>query len=135
MCFEKRKKVALEELKKSGIWRSNYMPPALKLMWKIGLKVRPPHYNYFLHNALSLGLWFAIAWGILMWFFQWRSMEISILVAIGFAAATGIFFGVFMASYYKWSAKKHHLSSWSELTLEKKNVKKDTISPRSLDSQ
>ena len=92
------------------------MPPALIILWKLGIKAKPPHYNSFLKNTLSTGLWFAAGWGILMWFLQWRSMDISVSGAIASAIVTGIGFGVAIAAYYKSSARKHRLSSWVELT-------------------
>ncbi|WP_376692948.1 DUF6404 family protein [Wenzhouxiangella sp. EGI_FJ10409] len=115
MSFEKRKEAAMKELKEPGIWKSNSMPPALIILWKLGVKAKPPHYNCFLRNALSTGLWFAAAWGVLMWLVQWRSMGLSVFGATVSALAAGVFFGVAMAAYYKSSARKHQLSNWVDL--------------------
>lgn len=115
MSFEKRKEAAIQELKESGIWKSNSMPPALLILWKLGVRARPPHYNSFLENALVMGLWFAAAWGALMWLFQWRNLGLPASGALASALVAGIFFGVAMAAYYKSSARKHQLSNWLDL--------------------
>lgn len=115
MLFEKRKEAAIQELKESGIWKSNGMPPALIMIWKLGIKAKPPHYNAFSKNAFLLGVWFASAWGLLMWFLQLRSLGFSILGATILSLVGGILFGLTMAAYYKWSARKHRLSNWTDL--------------------
>lgn len=115
MSFEKRKEAAVQELRKSDIWISNSMPPALLICWKFGIEAKPPHYNSFLNNALSMGICFGAVWGGLMWFIQWRSLDFSVSGAIASALAAGIIFGVAMATYYKSSARKHRLSNWEDL--------------------
>lgn len=117
MSYYKRKEAAMQELKNSRIWKSNSMPPALIISWGLGIKAKPPHYNSFMNNALSMGLWFSAVWGILMWFTQWRSLDFSVSGVITFALVAGTFFGVAMAAYYKWSARKHQLSNWVDLSL------------------
>lgn len=122
MSFEKRKEAAMQELKESGIWKSNSMPPALIILWKLGVKAKPPHYNSFLKNALSTGLWFAAAWGVLMWLVQWRSIGLSVSGAIVSSLVAGVIFGVAMAAYYKSSARKHQLSDWVDLPSKERDA-------------
>ena len=55
---------------------------------KFGIEAKPPHYNSFLNNTLSMGICFGAAWGILMWFIQWRSLNFPIPGAIASALAT-----------------------------------------------
>lgn len=116
MSFEKRKEAAIRELNKSGIWKWNSMPPALIISWKLGIKAKPPHYGGFLKNALLMGSSFAAIWGILMWFVQWRALGFSVSGAIASALAAGAFFGVATAAYYRFSARKHRLSNWADLS-------------------
>ncbi|RUO31997.1 hypothetical protein CWE12_03125 [Aliidiomarina sedimenti] len=118
MSFEIRKQAAMQELKASGIWKSNSMPPALIILWKLGIKAKPPHYKRFMQNALPLGVWFAVVWGLLMWFLQWRHQGFPVSAAIVTALVGGVFFGVFMAAYYRWSARKHQLSDWVDLPVQ-----------------
>lgn len=105
----------MRELKEAGIWKSNSMPPALLICWKLGIKAKPPHYNSFVQNAISTGLWFAAIWGIFMWIIQWRALGLSVSGAIAAALAAGFCFGIAMAAYYRSSARKRQLSNWNNL--------------------
>jgi hypothetical protein len=115
MRFEDKKKRALEELRRTNIMKSNYAPPLLKLLWKIGIKAKPPHYNSFVINALPLGLYFAVGFGVLMWFIQWKAMPLGEVIAIALSIVAGIIFGVGIAIYYRISTKKNNLTSWESL--------------------
>jgi len=121
MCFYETKEAAINELKESNIRPLNYTSPIHILFWKLGFKIRPAHYNSYLRNATFIGLWFSVVWGLLMWFFEWRSMSISIPVAVGFSVFAGALFGIILATYYKWSARKHNLSKWDDLLRDNQN--------------
>ena len=71
MSFEHRKTRALEVLSKTGMTRSHYAPPLIRLLWKAGVQVPPPHFLPFLRTALGTGLWFGMFWGLIMWIFFW----------------------------------------------------------------
>lgn len=49
-----------------------------------------------------------------MWFTSWQSSGIAVHTALISSAFAGMLFGLFMAWYYKRSAKKHKLSDWNE---------------------
>jgi uncharacterized BrkB/YihY/UPF0761 family membrane protein len=118
MTFEAKKQAALGELEESGIWRSNYLPPVLLFCWWLDLEVRPPHYNGFWTNAIPIGLFFAVLWGFFMWLFVWGPSVASLPSAAGSALLAGGLFGLFMGLYYRWSARRHGLSRWSDLPAE-----------------
>jgi len=95
--------------------RSNYEPPLLRLMWRLGLNVPPPHFASFWVNASTYGIFFGITWGAIMWFMQWSGQGMT-LTAGGMAAATaGALFGVTMAIYYAYGKRKYKLPSWNDL--------------------
>jgi hypothetical protein len=84
-------------------------------MHKLGFKVPFPHYNSFLSNAVILGSFFGIFWGLFMYLSVWKAQNISptaIILTILFA---GSFFGLAMASYYKYGFKKYKLTPWNEI--------------------
>ncbi len=114
MDFEAKRDAALKELSKAGIQKANYRPPVLLLAWKLGLKQRPPHYNTFWANTLFNGIWFGVMWGLAMWILLWRSEGMPVLGALLAALFAGFLFGSMMAAYYRWSARKHGLTSWDE---------------------
>lgn len=116
MRYEEKFKYAMEELAtKKAILKSSGTPPLLKLLKKMGCEVRPPHYSSFVKNALFEGLFFAVSWGLLMAIFLWSPQNYPLIVWLLSSAAAGLMFGLSMAGYYKYSARKHKLSTWDEL--------------------
>ncbi|WP_027328413.1 DUF6404 family protein [Marinimicrobium agarilyticum] len=115
MDFEAKREVALKELSESGVQKANFRPPVLVLAWKLGLKLRPPHYNTFWANTLFNGCWFCVLWGFAMWFLIWRNQGMPVLGALLAALFAGFLFGSMMAVYYRWSARKCRLTPWEEI--------------------
>jgi hypothetical protein len=110
-----RRRKAIVLLEKSGIRKSNYLPPATALLWKIGVKVPPPHFASFAMSAVVNGLYFGLVWGIIMWLVTWSSQGMSVRVALFNAMIAGVLFGVSMGIYYAHGRKKHQLPSWDSL--------------------
>ena len=115
MTFETQRDKALAVLAESGIWPSNYAPLLLKLLWKLGLKVPPPHFVRFWHVAVVYGVWFACTWGLLMWCALWMRQGMPIAVAITSAGCAGALFGISMAAYYAYGRRKYRLPTWASL--------------------
>ena len=110
--YERKYSLALLELEKTAIRKSSYLPPAHRLLRMLGGKPRPPHYNSYLVNVITLSVFFAIGWGILMWLFLWSSINLSFGIMVLGALSAGTLFGLMMALYYKFSFKKNSLSDW-----------------------
>ena len=115
MSFEEKYQRAIKELESTKILRWNYNPPLIKLLHKLGAKVPPPHYNSFFGNTLLMGGHFGIAWGLFMYISIWRNQHMPAQTAILTAAGAGLFFGIFMAIYFKFSANKNRLNQWKDL--------------------
>ena len=49
-----------------------------------------------------------------MWLFLWRGQDMPIAVAILVALIAGLLFGVIMAGYYRWRARKLGLPRWED---------------------
>ena len=113
--FETRRIEALRLLEQTGIRRSNYCPPLLRLLWRLGMEVPPPHFAGFLPTALLTGSFFALAWGGIMWLLFWRSIPMSGSVMLTTAVLGGVFFGLAMAAYYAHGRGKHGLPDWQSL--------------------
>jgi len=113
MTFEEKREAALRLLESSDIWRSNYAPPLLRLLWKLGARVPPPHFVGFAANFVFAGLFFGVVWGLLMWAFVW-SHQTTLRMAAGGAMLAGLLFGLCMASYYRYSARRNKIPLWKE---------------------
>lgn len=111
--IEKRR-AALELLARTLIKPSNFQPPAIRLLWHLGVNARPPHFASFMSNTALYGGVYAVVWGLGMWLTVWHGKLTPPEAAI-FAAVTGLCFGLAMAAYYACGKRKHKLPSWNEL--------------------
>jgi len=115
MSFSTKLNAAQKELSESKIWKVNSNPPIFALLRKLGINIRPFHYNTFIVNFLFMSLMFGGPWGLIMWFSTWGSQNMSIQMALITSLSAGLLFGLSMAFYYKRSSKKHNLSNWEQL--------------------
>jgi hypothetical protein len=123
MSFEKKLKRAHRELAGAGIPCLNYNPPLIRILRKFGIKVRPPHYHSFIFNSILVSIFSIVSLGILiLGVFALVhinskhgppvSMAFVQLFDIGWISSL---FGILMAAYFKYNAKKHGLSKWKTL--------------------
>jgi hypothetical protein len=112
MRFEEKLSAALGLLASTGMWHSNYAPPVYRLLWRLGAKTPPPHFRSFSANFVSAGVRFGVVWGLLMWVTVWSHRSpYAVLAAALFA---GVFFGLGMAAYYRYGARKHRIPLWRD---------------------
>ncbi|MBQ5946522.1 DUF6404 family protein [Massilia sp. ST3] len=102
-------------LARHGLARHQYAPPLFMLLWKLGLRARPPQFMSFVLTMLSFGAWFAVIWGAVMWFAFWSRDGKSLPVAAAMAAGAGLCYGLAMAFYYRRQRRKHGLPAWESL--------------------
>jgi len=114
MRFEQKLAAALALLASTGIWRSSYAPPICRLLWRVGVRVPPPHFIGFTPNFLFAGSYFGVIWGLLMWFALWSRSGMSPGLAVGASVFAGLFFGLYMAGYYRYGAHKHGIPLWRD---------------------
>ena len=115
MTFHSRRAQSLAILKKTGIWRCSYEPPYLRLLWRIGVEIPPPHFASFFQTSAIAAIWFSAAWGAFMWFFVWSTQGLAGISAVAISCGAGLFFGVAMASYYAYERRQYHLPRWTSL--------------------
>lgn len=113
--YKNRLARAEEELEASGISSLNHAPPIFRLARALGLNPRPPHYMGFKRAVFVTGPAFGVAWGLLMWFIQWRAADLPWQAAVLSSVLAGALFGLLMAGYYRWAGKRAGLSSWDDL--------------------
>jgi len=109
---------ALAMVAATGIWRSSYAPPLYRLFWRVGLFLPPPHFASFGFNFIFMTAWFGVVWGAIMWFSVWSQYSGSGVVAAVVAVVAGVLFGLAMAAYYRYGARKYKLPLWSQLKAE-----------------
>ncbi|WP_395669026.1 DUF6404 family protein [Rhodoferax sp.] len=119
MSFDLKRTQALEIMARTGIWRSNYEPPAFRMLWRMGIRIPPPHFIPFFPIAFGTGLTFAVLWGvpwgILMWLFVWSQTDFELQRVFIASGQAGLFFGVSTALYYAYGRYKYKLPNWNSL--------------------
>jgi cytosine/uracil/thiamine/allantoin permease len=61
-----------------------------------------------------MGLFFGVSWGLVMWFLVWRADDVPIAIAVVTSVLAGALFGVIMAAYFHWRARKLALPPWKD---------------------
>ncbi len=115
MNYQQRCQLAFEELQNLGIMKAGALPPLWKLATRCGFQPRPPHYNSFLHNTLSFGIYFGVFWGITMYALVWRTPPGAWLVYAAGSLLAGMLFGICMALHFRYGFKKNKLTPWEQL--------------------
>lgn len=113
--FERRKQKAIALMDSRKMWRSNYAPPLLRGLWKLGLKIPPAPFMSFWHVLVLVSVWYSVVWGLVMYFCTWRAQGMPPLVACVHSLCAGLFFGFFMALFHLWRKKVNGFPDWSEL--------------------
>lgn len=67
MSFEEKKERAIAIMESKKMWRSNYAPPLLRILWKTGVRIPPLPFASFWQVTLLMGTWFGPVWGFFMW--------------------------------------------------------------------
>lgn len=68
MTFEQKKARAIALMDSKKMWRSNYAPPLLRILWRLGIRLPPlPFMPFWQVAVLTGGLW-GTSWGCAMWF-------------------------------------------------------------------
>jgi hypothetical protein len=110
-----KREAALQLLSATGIWKSNYAPPGLRLLWRLGFDCPPPHLAGFWSVFFACGFYFGASMGLLLWAVaSYSGYNIFPSVPLR-AAIAGLGFGLFMAAYYAWGRRKHKLPLWKDL--------------------
>lgn len=115
MSFERKKERALAIMESKKMWRSNYAPPLLCVLWKLGLKIPPLPFVSFWKITLLMGPAFSLIWGLMMWLFRWQGMGVEPFRAILWSLSDGVLFGVMMAAFHVWRKKVNNLPDWQDL--------------------
>lgn len=101
-----------------GRWtrQSNYAPPGVQLLWRLGCDCPPPHLARFWSVFLVCALYSGVTMGAFMLAVStFAEVYDRSLVPMG-AAVTGLGFGTLMATYYAMGRRKYRLPLWKDLS-------------------
>jgi Family of unknown function (DUF6404) len=115
--FERKRDVALDILAKTGMWKYNYRPPLLVLLWYIGVKIPP----FLLADigiiiiygtvpvSIAFGLYYLVA-SIITGFFPLIFSHVLMTCFLFW-----IIFTIFVLLENAYLRQKYKLPRWSEL--------------------
>ena len=112
MHFRTQLDRSLALLSARGLARRHAAPPLFRLLWKCGVRVRPPHFLGFAHIALVYGAWFTCAWGVFMWLLVWSHQGVDFPGVALRSAGAGAAFGLTMAWFYTRERREFALPAW-----------------------
>ncbi len=113
MTHDEKVAYLLKDLGKKGIGQYTIAPPIYRLLWRLGVEVKPPHFASFWSLVGTTGVAFGIFWGIFMWFLVWQQST-PVSLAVGAAALAGLVFGLVMAVYFRRRSRKLALPRWED---------------------
>ena len=115
MTFEQKKARAIALMDSKKMWRSNYAPPLLCILWRLGIRLPPLPFMPFWQVTLLMGSLWGISWGCAMWFIYWRPSGMVAGEAIIISITGGFLFGLLTASFHWWRRKVKRLPSWDDV--------------------
>jgi uncharacterized protein DUF6404 len=112
MTHEEKVEFLLNELSQRGVSKYTVAPPLYRILWRLGLEAKPPHFASFWSLTFTVGAFFAIAWGIFMWLFFWQGTDFPAVVGVSTSVIAGLLFGMTIAGYYRSRARRLALPRW-----------------------
>jgi len=113
MAYPAKIQQALDVLAATGMGRSTYAPVLYRLLWSLGVPLRPPHFASFLSNTLVMGGAYGVTFTGVTWLIDDHVRTAASLV--GQCLFTGLAFGLIMAAWTRSRSRKHNLPDWSEI--------------------
>lgn len=112
--FYRKKEASLALLRRTRITQRNYSPPTFMLLWRMGIKLPPPHFINFFPLVLIMGLPFVFC-GLGLYMMDLGDRDLDIGAAAVFVLILTVLFGGGIGYYYRSSARIHQLPDWKEL--------------------
>ena len=116
MDHEARVQALYRHLDKLGASRIDVVPPLWRLLWRFGFHLAPPPFQSFGFNAVLTGGSFAIALGLFLWWISPQSYPLPTFV--GYMAFISVAFGLAMATYARYLARRFQLGNWDDYGIE-----------------
>ena len=81
MDFEARKQKALAIMSSRKMWKSNYAPLLIRLLWRLGINIPPLQFAPFWQVFVVMTGYFSLGYGLWMYWTVWRAQGMSPLFA------------------------------------------------------
>jgi len=97
------------------MWRSNYEPPLVRLLWRCGVDMPPPHFMSFRSNAAISGTGSALVFGVVRRLIEGPDNTRSLVAVLLELVVLGALFGLGMAGIVERAKRKYRLPAWQDL--------------------
>lgn len=118
MAFREKVDYLRRDLGRRGVHYGTIAPPLFRVFWWLGWRIRPPHFLSFPKMALFSAAVFTVSWGSAMAVFLWSLPAVPWLRVAAIAGGTGFLFGVFVAAWYRYQARRLALPRWRHYPAE-----------------
>ena len=114
MSHAEKIQLMFDDLSRRGIGAWTFAPPLYRMLWRFGIQIPPPHFSSFPFLFFFQGSFFGIVWGLFIGLTFWTWLRLPLWLLAVAAVSAGVLFGLCMAAYYRWQARKHHLPLWRD---------------------
>lgn len=108
-------RTALQLMHDAGVPQPLRAPPLHRLLWRVGIAVPPPLLAGFAANALLMGTFFGVGWGVVMLPLFGVLVRLPTLGVVASAGLAGVLFGVIMGLVMRAQQQRYHLPAWRSL--------------------
>ena len=112
MLFDDKLAAAKEFLASKGLRRAAYAPTVVASLWRLGVRIPPPHFAGFFGTFTFAGGLFGAVWGVVMWFAWWSRHGTRPTSALVISSLVGLIVGLVVAVYYRVDARTHSIPKW-----------------------
>lgn len=113
--FKRKADKAFALMAEKGLCKTTRIPFIYRMLWSLGIKAPPALFASFGSNLCILGVYYAVVYGCIMWFFSWHPRGMIPLTGLITSLITGLFYGACMAIVYRKRRKGSGLPEWEQL--------------------
>lgn len=114
MTHDEKIQALLQHARRHQVAPGSAAPPFWRLLWKLGLRLPPPHFLGFWQLVLVCGSFFGSIWGLVVYLLVWRAQQLPLAQAAGTSLCAGALFGCVMAAVYRRQARRLRLPAWHD---------------------
>lgn len=113
--FERKKERAFEIIKQKKMWKSNYAPPLLRILWRCGINMPLFPFAPFWLNMTIMSVWFGVPVTLVSCILSLNEGNACANHIIAQGVISTLFYGFFMAAFHAWARYFYRLPTWAQL--------------------
>lgn len=102
----------------SSAIRNKSAPPLHRFLWSRGIEVRPPFFQSYWPMVPLFGIPWGLGMALFVYFGILPHSGKSTAFAMGVMAMGGLAFGLIMAAFFRYQARRHRLPRWEDLPMQ-----------------